>query len=83
MVGVHAVRLERAARRGIAGPPGRDRPDIALRAIDRDRHLLRAFVDGDEDAGVDRRGQRQREGCRKREGAKPTTARRAADRRAA
>src|SRR5262245_8804835 len=44
MVGVHAVRLERAARRGIAGPPGRDRPDIALRAIDRDRRALLSMV---------------------------------------
>jgi hypothetical protein len=45
MVGIHTVRLEGTARRVIAGPSGRDRPDVTLRAIDRDRHLLRAFVD--------------------------------------
>ena len=36
MVGIHAVRFEAATRRVIAGPPGRDRPDVTLRAIDRD-----------------------------------------------
>ena len=52
VVGVHAVRLEGAARRVIAGAPGRDWPDLTLRAIDSDRHLLRALVDCDEDAGA-------------------------------
>src|SRR5690242_21549441 len=41
MVSVHAVRLEVAAWRVIAGTTGRDRPDVTLRAVDRDRHLLR------------------------------------------
>src|SRR5262249_29520535 len=40
VVGVHAVRLEGAAWRVIAGAPGRDWPDVTLRAIDSDRHLL-------------------------------------------
>src|SRR6516225_4380333 len=52
VVGVHAVRLEGAARRVVAGAPGRDWPDITLRTIDSDRHLLRALVDCDEDASL-------------------------------
>src|SRR6516165_8040356 len=52
VVGVHAVRLEGATRRVVAGAPGRDWPDITLRTIDSDRHLLRALVDCDEDAGA-------------------------------
>ena len=50
MVGVHAVRLERAVRRVVAGPAGRDRPDVARRAVDRDRHALRDLVDVDEES---------------------------------
>ena len=78
MIGIHAVRLERAARRVIAGPPGRDRPEVTLRAIDGDRHLLRTLVDGDEDAGARGRSERYREEGAKQGRGKPTTFRRLA-----
>src|SRR5580704_2016885 len=64
VVGVHAVHLEGAVRRVVAGPAGRHRPRVALRAVDRDRHLLRVLVDGNVDIGArgGGAGQRQRRG---------------------
>ena len=61
--------------------PGRPvRPDVTLHAIDGDRHLLRALVDGDEDAGARRRSERYREEGAKQGRGKPTAFRRLARR---
>jgi hypothetical protein len=61
MVGVHAVRLKRPVGRVIARAAGRYRPNVALRAIDRDAHGLRVLVDIDRDFGASRRGKAGRE----------------------
>src|ERR1700683_1642621 len=61
MVGVHAVRPERAVRRVVARAAGRYRPNVALRAIDRDTHGLGVLVDIDHDFGAGRRVETGRE----------------------
>src|SRR5262249_52558901 len=81
----HSLRPIRAAGRAIAGAARRNNPAVAWHAVHRNRHLLRALVDGDEDirAGSscaqtqDRRGKggaQKRSGPRRRTCAKPPRA---------
>ena len=57
----HAEGAEAAVRRLVRGNAGRDRPVIALDAVDRDGHLLVVLVDGDGDFGLRGAGGEQRQ----------------------
>src|ERR1700761_6884374 len=49
---LHPEGLEGTVRRLVRGIAGRDRPLVALDAVDRDGHHLRILVDGDGDFGL-------------------------------
>src|SRR5207248_9923656 len=53
----HHLRMKDAARCAVAASSGRDRPAVARRSVDADRHALGRLVDVDQDTGL-RRGYR-------------------------